>query len=86
MPAYKFEALDAAGKSKTGLLEADNAKAARSQLRAQALVPIDVTLVASASTEATLADLRSRMQRSLDELGRSLGHPDTALTYPNPFR
>ena len=37
MPAYKFEALDAAGKASTGLLEADNAKAARAQLRAQAL-------------------------------------------------
>jgi general secretion pathway protein F len=49
MPAYKFEALNAAGKSSTGLLEADNAKAARAQLRAQALVPIDVTLVAAAN-------------------------------------
>jgi len=45
MPAFKFEALDAAGKSSTGLLEAENAKAARSQLRAQALVPLAVTPV-----------------------------------------
>ncbi len=52
MPAYKFEALDAAGKSATGLLEADNAKAARAQLRAQALVPLAVTQVASAGTQA----------------------------------
>lgn len=48
MPAYRFEALDAAGKSTSGLLEADNAKAARAQLRAQALVPLDVTQVANA--------------------------------------
>ena len=34
MPAYKFEALDASGKSTTGLLDAENAKAARGQLRA----------------------------------------------------
>ncbi len=47
MPAYKFEALTAAGKSTTGLVEADNARAARAQLRAQALVPLDVTQVAS---------------------------------------
>ena len=47
MPAYKFEALDAAGKSSTGLLDADNAKAARSQLRAQALVPLLVQPVAA---------------------------------------
>lgn len=51
MPAYKFEALTAAGKSTTGLLEADNARAARAQLRAQALVPLEVTQVASAGTQ-----------------------------------
>ncbi|MCW5667121.1 MAG: type II secretion system inner membrane protein GspF [Piscinibacter sp.] len=53
MPAYRFEALDAAGKASSGLLEADNAKAARAQLRAQALVPLDVTPVASAAGGAS---------------------------------
>ena len=53
MPAYRFEALDAAGKSSSGLLEADNAKAARAQLRAQKLVPMDVTQVASAGTSGS---------------------------------
>lgn len=48
MPAYRFEALDAGGKSTTGLLEADNARAARAQLRAQSLVPLDVSQVAAA--------------------------------------
>jgi general secretion pathway protein F len=52
LPAYKFEALTAAGKSTTGLLEADNAKAARAQLRSQSLVPLDVTQVASAGTQS----------------------------------
>jgi general secretion pathway protein F len=52
MPAYKFEALDAAGKPSTGLLDAENAKAARAQLRAQALVPLAVTQVASAGTSS----------------------------------
>ncbi|HEX6267214.1 MAG TPA: type II secretion system inner membrane protein GspF [Burkholderiales bacterium] len=52
MPAYRFEALDAAGKSTTGLLEADNARAARAQLRAQALVPLDVSQVAAAGDDA----------------------------------
>ncbi len=50
MPAYKFEALTAAGKSTSGIVEADNARAARAQLRAQALVPLEVTQVASAGT------------------------------------
>jgi len=48
VPAYKFEALDASGRSTTGLLDAENAKAARTQLRAQALVPLEVTQVATA--------------------------------------
>ncbi|MEI7465147.1 MAG: type II secretion system inner membrane protein GspF [Burkholderiales bacterium] len=51
MPAYKYEALTAEGKSTAGLLEADNARAARAQLRAQALVPLEVTQVASAGTQ-----------------------------------
>ena len=50
MPAFRFEALDALGKSTNGLLEADNARAARSQLRAQSLVPLAVSQVASAGT------------------------------------
>ena len=43
MPAFAFEALDARGETRTGVLEADNARAARGQLRAQALVPLAVT-------------------------------------------
>ena len=53
MPAYKFEALDAAGKSQGGLLEADNAKAARSQLRARALVPLSVAPVSAAAEQGS---------------------------------
>jgi general secretion pathway protein F len=41
-PAYSFEALDAQGISQKGVLEADTARAARSLLRAQALVPLAV--------------------------------------------
>jgi general secretion pathway protein F len=52
MPAYRFEALTSAGKTTSGLLEADNAKAARAQLRAQSLVPLDVTQVAAAAAAA----------------------------------
>ncbi len=51
MPAYKFEALDAGGKARSGLLDADNPKAARAQLRAQALVPLDVVPVAQAAND-----------------------------------
>ena len=54
MPAYRFEALDAAGKASTGLLEADNARAARAQLRAQSLVPLAVTQVGAQATGSSL--------------------------------
>ena len=53
MPAFKFEALDAAGKATSGLLEAESPKAARSQLRAQALVPLAVTQVVTAGVGPT---------------------------------
>ncbi|NBD19401.1 type II secretion system inner membrane protein GspF [Aquabacterium fontiphilum] len=45
MPAFRFEALDATGKTINGLVDADNAKAARAQLRLQALVPLQVDAV-----------------------------------------
>ena len=47
MPAYSFEALDAQGETRRGVMEADTAKAVRSQLRAQALVPLQVHPVGS---------------------------------------
>ncbi len=51
MPAYAFEALHPDGQSRKGTIEADTAKAARSQLRSQGLVPLQVQAVA-ASTQA----------------------------------
>ncbi|ACB35687.1 general secretion pathway protein F [Leptothrix cholodnii SP-6] len=60
MPAYKFEALDADGKTQTGLLDGDNAKAVRSMLRARALVPLDVQAVASEHTSTSGTRLLSR--------------------------
>jgi general secretion pathway protein F len=42
MPAYAFEALDPQGQTRHGVLEADTARTARSQLRAQDLVPLKV--------------------------------------------
>ena len=48
MPAYSFEALDAQGDTLRGVMEAETAKAARSQLRAQALVPLQVSPVVPA--------------------------------------
>ena len=61
MPAYRYEALNAAGKASTGLLEADNAKAARAQLRAQALVPLEVTPVAAGNAAQSPARFSRRV-------------------------
>jgi general secretion pathway protein F len=51
MPAYSFEALDAQGATRRGVMEADTAKAVRSQLRAQSLVPLQVQPVGTAANE-----------------------------------
>ncbi len=42
MPAYSFEALDAQGQIRKGVLEADTARSARGLLRVQLLVPLSV--------------------------------------------
>ncbi len=52
MPAYSFEAVDAEGGSRKGVLEADTARAARSMLRAQALVPLSVEPVGAGNASA----------------------------------
>ena len=61
MPAYKFEALDAAGKSQSGLLDADNAKAARAQLRSRELVPLAVVPVQLADQSLAAARYTRRV-------------------------
>ncbi len=55
MPAYKYEALDNAGKPRQGLLEADNPRAARAQLRGQGLVPMEVHPVAAPKSSSRWA-------------------------------
>ncbi|MBC5763292.1 type II secretion system inner membrane protein GspF [Ramlibacter albus] len=52
MPAYSFEALDSQGETRRGVLEADTAKAARSQLRSQALIPLQVAPVEAGASSA----------------------------------
>ncbi|WP_088283256.1 type II secretion system inner membrane protein GspF [Ideonella sp. A 288] len=52
MPAFHFDALDAQGKPRKGILEAESARAARAQLRTQGLVPLTVDAVAAAVQKA----------------------------------
>ncbi|MFX8079030.1 type II secretion system protein GspF, partial [Acinetobacter baumannii] len=60
MPAFRFEALDASGKTINGLVEADNAKAARAQLRTQHMVPLSVAAVQVAEPEGSAPKLFAR--------------------------
>jgi general secretion pathway protein F len=55
MPAYRFEALQADGATRKGVIEADSLKTARSQLRAQSLVPLSVEAIASGSADPNTA-------------------------------
>ena len=48
MPAYQFIALEADGKTRKGIIEADTARGARSNLRAQSLIPLEVNAVVGA--------------------------------------
>lgn len=52
MPAYAFEALTADGQLRKGTIEADSAKAARTQLRSQSLVPMVVEPVNAGAQDA----------------------------------
>jgi general secretion pathway protein F len=61
MPAYRFEALDASCKTTSGLVDADTSRAARSQLRAQSLVPLAVTQVESGGTKVGGFDLSRKV-------------------------
>ncbi len=61
MPAYSFEALDADGRIRKGVLEADTAKSARGQLRTQALVPLQVRAVEARADSPGLALLQRRV-------------------------
>ena len=47
MPAYQYEALSPDGATQRGVIDADTAKAARTQLRARGLVPLAVETVSS---------------------------------------
>jgi len=63
MTVYAFEALASNGDTRKGVIEADSAKAARGQLRAQALVPIQVEPVSAQDKAASRQNLALNRQR-----------------------
>lgn len=67
MAAFEFKALDARGKQKKGVLEADSARAVRQQLRERGWSPLEV------------APTRERQQGSGLNVGKGLSTHDLAL-------
>lgn len=61
MPAFSFEALDSQGNIRRGTLDADSPKAARSLLRAQALVPLDVEALSPGAEAGAAPTLSQRL-------------------------
>jgi general secretion pathway protein F len=55
MPAFSFEALDNLGQTRKGVLDADSARSARSLLRSQALIPLEVKPVHASGGAAKAA-------------------------------
>jgi general secretion pathway protein F len=55
MTAYSYEAIDAHGKARKGVLDADSARAARGLLRTQMLVPLSVQALGADSAGANAA-------------------------------
>ena len=58
MPAFRYEAVDSIGTAKNGVVNADSARAARANLRAQGLVPINVDAITTQFDES--GHVRSR--------------------------
>ena len=63
MPAFRFEAADAAGDIDKGVLDAESARHARSLLRERGLVPLEITAV-SFTPGAVQGALRGRLRSS----------------------
>ncbi len=61
MPAFRYEAVDAAGASRKGVVNADSARAARADLRGQGLVPIAVDQIATEAAAGAGRALRGHL-------------------------
>jgi general secretion pathway protein F len=66
MPAFRYEALNPAGKTVNGLIEADHAKAARAAVRALGLVPLELNAVG-------MSDAGTGLQREVKFNRRAFG-------------
>jgi general secretion pathway protein F len=63
MPAFRYEAVDAGGATRKGVVNADSARAARSDLRTQGLTPLNVEAISAQVDEAGVAKSRGFGER-----------------------
>ncbi|SHH39878.1 type II secretion system inner membrane protein GspF [Massilia sp. CF038] len=63
MPAFRYEAVDAAGATQKGVVNADSAKSARSDLRLQGLTPLNVEAIAAQVDDKGVATRRGFGER-----------------------
>ncbi len=63
MAAFEYKALDAKGKNKKGVIEADNARQVRQQLREQGMVPVEIVATAQKSTNGGTTQSKGRVRK-----------------------
>jgi general secretion pathway protein F len=63
MPAFRYEAVDAGGATKKGVVNADSPRSARADLRSQGLTPLSVEQIAAQVDEAGVAKSRGFGER-----------------------
>jgi len=61
MPAFRYEAADAAGKTDKGVIEADSARQARTLLRARGLTPLLVDVLGAQATKRSGSSFGKRL-------------------------
>ena len=81
MAAFHYNALDAAGKSSTGMIEADSARLARTQLREKGLFVVELDALSDTSTKqgARSFNLPFRKRIPLSEVSLMLRQLATLL-------
>lgn len=79
MGAFRYEAIDADGRTARGVLEADTARGARSVLRDRGLNPLEVEAVAERSVPSSSKDPASRWIARAQARRQSLGRGALAL-------
>ena len=86
MPAFEYVALNASGNEKKGVLEGDNPRQIRQQLRDQKLTPIDVVETSSKSKRAkAVGNVRGSISNNdLALITRQVATLASCLLYTSP--